>query len=195
VEYVEKLRNSVARNLTIPHDFLCVTSHVGPDGVTRISPPRGGEGWWQKVNLFDPLMFPSGVRVLYLDLDVVVVGSLDKLASSNEPFCMIENYGPNKGHAAHNSSIMLWTPDEKTARIYNLFSDDVPKQLHGDQCWIWRVMRDDITDFHQNMAVSYKYEKASPNWHHADDKTAVVVFHGQPKPHQVKDQMIVQNWQ
>jgi hypothetical protein len=107
---------------------------------------------------------------------------------------MIENFGPNKGHAAHNSSVMVWTPSEKISQIYTKFSSDVMKELHGDQCFIWRVLRDDIHDFPKSWAVSYKYERYKKEWHNADKDTAVVVFHGNPKPHQCKDQQVINNW-
>lgn len=194
VDYVKKLRDAVKRNLSVPHDFVCLTTNVVPEGVIKITPPRGDKGWWQKINLFSPDMFGPSQRILYLDLDLVVIGSLDEIASSREPFCMIENYGPNKGHAAHNSSCMVWTPTGKTHRIFTQFDETIPNSLHGDQCWIWRVMLNDITDFHQYQCVSYKYEKQQPQWRHQNEKTACVVFHGQPKPHQVKDPYIVQAW-
>lgn len=195
--YVERLRNSVNRNLSIPHDFVCITDRDDvPEGIRAIKPPlpNSSKGWWQKVGLFAPEIFKPNTRILYLDLDVVIVGSLDKIASVQEPFCMIENYGPNKGHAAHNSSVMVWTPTEKTSEVYTKFSDDVIKELHGDQCWVWRVHRDDIHDWPKNWVVSYKYEKHK-QWRHADENTAVVVFHGSPKPHQVlNDRQIYENW-
>jgi len=150
--------------------------------------------WWQKVGLFSPDLFGLSQRILYLDLDLVVIGSLDQIANVAEPFCMIENYGPNKGHAAHNSSCMVWTPTEQTHRIFNAFTSDVTKQLHGDQCWIWRVMLGQITDFPRHYCISYKYEKAQEKWRHRTNETSCVVFHGTPKPHQVKDEYIRKNW-
>lgn len=195
VEYVEKLRNSVARSLTIPHDFVCITNLDVPDGVIKVEPPlpQTTGGWWQKVGLFTPGLFDYSQRVMFLDLDVVITGSLDNIASVQEPFCMIENYGPNKRHAAHNSSCLVWTPSKQTENIYTKFSDDVMKELHGDQCWIWRVRRNEIWDYPKSWVVSYKYEK-HPQWKHANKDTAIVVFHGDPKPHQVRDAGIVQHW-
>jgi len=195
IEYVKRLYNSVKRNLTIPHEFVCITDNEVPEGITKIKPPLSDskKGWWQKVGLFHPDLFPTDARILYLDLDVVIVGSLNNIAKVREPFCMIENYGPNKGHAAHNSSVMVWTPSENTYNIYNKFSEDVMQQLHGDQCYIWRVLRDNIHDYPKSWVVSYKYEKY-PQWNHADKNTAIYVFHGQPKPHEVKDPLIVENW-
>lgn len=195
VEYVEKLRNSVKRNLSIPYEFVCITDNEVPEGVTQIKPPLSdsNKGWWQKVGLFHPDLFPSDARILYLDLDIVIVGSLDNLVSVQEPFCMIENYGPNKRHAAHNSSVLVWTPSEDTINIHSKFSEDVMAKLHGDQCYIWRVLRDDIWDYPKNWVVSYKYEKV-PQWKHADKDTAIIVFHGQPKPHEVEEEHIKSNW-
>lgn len=197
IEYVEKLRDGVARHLSIPHDFVCITPHKNvPEGVIRMEPPTMAEGWWQKVGLFSPDLFGPSRRILYLDLDVVIINSLDEIASATDPFCMIENYGPNKGHAAHNSSCMLWTPTKETHRIFTEFSDDVPKQLHGDQCWIWRVLGDNIIrDFEKYQCVSYKYEKQNAQWRHQNADTAVVVFHGNPKPHDLSPtEKVRQHW-
>ena len=207
VEYVEKLRNSVARNLSVPYEFVCITDREDvPEGVRAIPTPVAnelcqstnsygdGKGWWAKVGLFKPGLFGDATRIMYLDLDVVVCGSLDRIACSQESFCMIENFGPNKGHAAHNSSLVLWTPSERTDRIYEKFSPEVTVELHGDQCWIWRVMDEDIYNYPKSWAVSYKYEKAGLAWQNANQETAVIVFHGKPDPHEVTDQVVLRNW-
>ncbi len=198
IDYVENLRDGVARHLTIPYDFVCITPHQKvPEGVIRMSPPiaPSAEGWWQKVGLFSPDLFGPSARVLYLDLDVIIINSLDKIASSDDAFCMIENFGPNKAHAAHNSSCMLWTPTEETARIFTAFDDGVMKELHGDQCWIWRVMTDKIIrDFERHMCVSFKYGKQNANWNWETPETSVVVFHGQPKPHNCGNARLMQQW-
>lgn len=194
VEYVERLRNMVARHLTVPYDFVCITDNEVPSGVIRYPSPIRYKGWWQKVGLFSGDLFGRSQRVLYLDLDLVISGSLNKLVSAPEPFCMIENFGPNKGHAAHNSSVMLWTPSDESQRIYDCFHPDVTKHLHGDQCWIWRVMQDKIVDFPRSWVVSYKYERSRMDNRRGED-TAIVVFHGNPKPHQaLNDTLVKNNW-
>lgn len=206
VKYVINLRNMVARHLTIPYEFVCISDRDDvPEGVRKIPTPvpnelcqgkdQGGhsKGWWAKVGLYKPDLFGDAKRVLYMDLDIVITGSLDKIVSVQEPFCMIENFGPNKGHAAHNSSVVVWTPNEKSNEIYTKFSPQVVRELHGDQCWQWRVMRDDIHDYPKSWVVSYKYEK-HPQWHHANKDTAITIFHGKPKPHEVRDPYIVNNW-
>jgi hypothetical protein len=208
MKYVENLRNMVARHLTVPYELVCVTDRTQeelPEGVKAIPTPmanevcRGknhygdGKGWWAKVGLFKPGLFGDAKRIMYFDIDICIIGNLDKIASVQEPFCMIENFGPNKGHAAHNSSVVVWTPSEETDAIYEKFTPDVTKELHGDQCWTWRVMRNNIHDYPKNWVVSYKYEK-HPQWRHRDKDTAIIIFHGKPNPHEVRDPIIINNW-
>ena len=191
-EYVEKLRNSVKRHLTIPHDFVCLTDRDDvPDGVIKIPLEVGPEGWWQKTSLFKPGLFKG--KVLFLDLDVIIINSLDKFATIENPFTMIENFGPNKKHAAHNSSVMVWTPSKQTEKIYTQFSEEVTKELHGDQCWIWRVMDKDITNYVHDWVDSYKYGKL-PNWRRQTKNTSIIIFHGQPKPHSNIEPILKQHW-
>lgn len=194
-EYVEKLRNSVKRNLSIPYELVCITDRDDvPEGVTKIPAPKNSEGWWQKVNLFHPKLFHPQNRIMYLDLDVVITNSLDALACSQGEFIMIENFGPNKKHAAYNSSCMVWNPTEKTHRIHNSFDKVVTQELHGDQCWIWRVMEKDIKAFRKDLAESYKYNRRTTQWKRESKDTALWIFHGKPDPHEVKDSIIVKNW-
>lgn len=187
--YVERLRNMVERNLRFaPYDFVCITPHKEvPDGVLRIRPRTDAATWWQKVGLFDPDLFGPSQRILYLDLDIVIKGSLHDIARSQDAFCMLDNFGPNRGYCAHNSSVMLWTPTEKSAKIFTDFTPDVMKGLHGDQDWIWYKMREDIRCFAEGLCQSYKYDKI-------DDQSSVVVFHGEPKQTAVKDPFVLANW-
>lgn len=198
VEYVENLYEMVRKHCPIPFSFVCITPHNDlPDGVIRMQSPlsqKHHSGWWHKVGLFSPDLFGPSSRVLYLDLDVVITGSLEEILRADDPFCMIENFGPNKAHAAHNSSCMLWTPTDRTAEIFMNFSEDVMKHLHGDQCWIWRVMLDDICDFEQHSCVSFKYGRQRAQWNWETEDTSIFVFHGEPKPHNCGNAKLMQQW-
>ncbi len=195
IEYVEKLRNSVKRNLTIPYEMVCITDHDEvPEGVRKIPTPSSSEGWWQKVNLFKEGVFPNDTRIMYLDLDIVVTNSLDMIARHEGEFVMIKNFSRNERHAAFNSSCMIWTPTDKTKRIYDCFCEEVTDELHGDQCWVWRVMHNNaIKTIRLDLAESYKYNKRSAVRRESND-TALWVFHGEPNPHEVTDKKIVSNW-
>ena len=71
-EYVERLRNMVARHLTVPYEFACLTDDQHDiAGVRKIYQPNANyaRGWWHKVHMFDNNLHIKG-RILYLDLDV-----------------------------------------------------------------------------------------------------------------------------
>ena len=193
VEYVHKLKAMVEKRLHIEHDFICLSDR-DIEGINTKRLEMKVEGWWNKISLFMPWSFPYGARILYLDLDVVVTGDLNTLIYqwTDKALTMIYNFGPNRSHAAHNSSVMMWTHgDSRVVDIYVQFNSKVASALHGDQCWIWRVLKDDIANWPKELIQSYKYDCRGKN---INPMTRVVIFHGDPKPHEVKDNFVLQNW-
>ena len=84
-EYVNTLEQMVRRYCTLPFEFVCFTEN--PQGlnstikVMPIAQSYGLNGWWHKPLLFNPslpLEDPQGT-ILYMDLDVIVFRSIDKL--------------------------------------------------------------------------------------------------------------------
>ena len=200
VDYVHKLENMVAHNLQWKHSFVCLSDRE-IEGVHTIPLPplaKGNEGWWQKVELFRPSLFPQGSRILYLDLDVIITGSLDELIFqwAPQPLTMIYNFGPNRGHCAHNSSVMMWTAgDDRLNPIWGVFQErsaEIMRTLHGDQCWMWRVLRENIANWPKEFIQSYKYDVRPARY--PSQNARVVVFHGDPKPHQVRDEWAKSLW-
>lgn len=142
VEYVARLRAMVAKHLTQPHRFVCLTDRPAavPDGVeaVRIASPHPLPGWWAKIELFSPAR-QWGSRVLYLDLDTLVVRGLDELVASPAPFTLIPEGGSTfqgrHGLAVvkrFNSSVMVFDP-AAVGQVWDTFSAAVPRRLWGDQ--------------------------------------------------------------
>jgi len=85
--HVEALRGMVSRNLSIPHSFVCLHSpgaecQAWPQHSIEAIPLRHADewpGWWAKMELFDPETFQPGTRIMYLDLDTIICGSIDGL--------------------------------------------------------------------------------------------------------------------
>lgn len=84
--YVNRLYAMVARNLTPPFSFTCFTDRdEGIRPEVRCAPlppldvemPTGTKGIWPKARLWGPRLGDLTGPVLFLDLDLVVVGSLD----------------------------------------------------------------------------------------------------------------------
>ena len=183
-DYVARLYDMVTRAMGREIRFYCVTDNKLEDGrITAVHADERRSGWWQKPTLFREGKLPPG-RMVYMDLDVTITGPIEWLwqLQFSEPICMIENYGPNKPHCAHNSSVMIWdTQDERVFRVDKELTFDVINKLHGDQCWVWRCFRDEIANIPSGKVVSFKYDvRGKP----LSPSACVVVFHGNPKPDQ-----------
>lgn len=88
IEYVQRLQKAVGRHLPIEHDFVCFTDREC----------SGLPGWWGKMALFEPT-WRAGQRVLYFDLDTVIVGDLSPLARLDVPFAICDNFTRLAGHS------------------------------------------------------------------------------------------------
>lgn len=214
-EYVERLRNMIARQLTVPYEFVCLTDDLVPiEGVRSIVQPNAkyNRGWWHKVHMFDPDLDIRN-RILYFDLDVVIHANIDKLIAKDTAFYGIRDFN-RKFHSNWNrlnSSAISWIGGQELD-IWNKFKENpsqVMKQFPGDQDWIWAVAKDRLNYWPDNWLMSYKWEirnKEELSFHNGkrnfvDTKDpevpadcSVTVFHGDPKPQDVKDQFVVDNW-
>lgn len=119
--WVEKLQNSVARNLSIPHRFVCLSDVDVPCERIPLEPVGGAKepGWWAKLQLFKTGLFAG--PVLYFDLDTVITGNLDELVTiitSQNDFLM--------EHDSHfnisSSAILYWNGDY--SNIYQEYIKD-----------------------------------------------------------------------
>ena len=76
--------------------------------------------WWPKIELFRPGLFTD--RVLYLDLDTLVVGDLSDVCNYRGPFAMLADfYKARRGKKEGESGVMAWTPGPHTEAIYRAF--------------------------------------------------------------------------
>ena len=215
-EYVERLRNMVRRHLTVPYELACLTDDQHPiDGVRTIYQPNAqyAKGWWHKVHMFDPNL-PLKGRIIYMDLDVVICNSLNKLVSFNSNgFNGILDFN-RKFHASWNclnSSVMSWTHGEEKY-LYEKFvaKPGDAQRLHGDQDWIWKLSKDRIKWWPKEWIQSYKWEirnrselaiihgkrtfREVNNQVFVDPACCIAVFHGDPNPCDVQDKFVVENW-
>lgn len=215
-EYVERLRNMVSRHLTVPYEFVCLTDDQHPiDGVRSIVQPnaRYVKGWWHKVHMFDPSLPISG-RVLYFDLDVVIHANINKLAE----FLTDQSVGIhdfNRKFYVHwntmNSSVMAWNHGSEN-KVWDKFKSNPAEAMRmpGDQDWIWSLCKDHMKFWPTEWVQSYKWEirdkseltmvngkrKFRTDDHNIElhPECCVTVFHGDPKPQDVQDKFVVDNW-
>jgi len=178
--YVYALKEAVANNLTVEHEFKCITTHNLP-GITTRNPPVSYQGWWSKIGLFAPHVAtgPS----LYFDLDVVITGNLDYLVPYTERFSAPANWAAS-GHGGIQSSVMAWPGNwHEPYKRFNYSVDS--ERLYGDQEFLWEMLKDDWVRIPHVGSYKYHCRQGLPN------NLRVIVFHGLPNPHEVTDPWIL----
>lgn len=194
--WVEKLQRGVARHLTIPHRFRCLS-----DVPVACGEPLKHDwpGWWSKIELFRPGVITG--PTLYLDLDTVICGPLDNIAKLSYPFAALRNFHQpdfigsgvmwfRDGDAVPHS---VFAKFAKMPQAYIAHHERVQAGSHlGDQAFIWDTLKGQVpflTDEFPGIK-SYKYHARS--FMPAD--TSIICFHGLPRLPQVKSPWITQHW-
>lgn len=201
-EWVRKLRDGVARNLSLPHKFVCLSDVDVP--CERIPLVTDWRGWWSKLELLRYGLFVG--PVLYLDLDSVVVGSLDAIAAYPHRFTMAhEFYRPtmlcSTAMAWHGDYSFIYEAFEaEPERFMNIYDHEMPRRSGriGDQAFIEDQLKaagDPVATFRdlfgERSIASYKVhrcEDAPPS------DAAVVTFHGRPKMTDIKNGWVADAW-
>jgi len=213
VEYAQNLYNMVKRHLTIQHKFYIFTDNVRlksiikGDVIVKQFPLHDMNGWWNKMQLFNPDTGLTGVN-LYMDLDVVIMKNIDCFATftDSKTFNITSDF--NGRQIWYNSSIMKWNTERMTPIIWEKFVKDRQYwyRLQGDQNAITELVRQKkdkslVETFPDDWSNSYKwFDRKDPRFgknlwtFEQKPDSKVAVFHGFPKPHQSEEQWVKDNW-
>lgn len=175
-----------------------------------ISGPR--RGWWYKMQLFNSLHHAG--PLLYFDLDTVIVGNIDWMC--NLPlryFWTVQDfkYLWRPTHQGINSSIMWWDT-RNFDYIWKGFKqqdlDNLIKKHPGDQDYLNQSIENSKLRFFDPACIKswrwqcldggYNFKQRayqSPGTGTVLSKnTSVLVFHGKPKPADLRDPVIQSYW-
>ncbi len=186
-EYVNILRDMVARNLPLgyPGRFVCITDDVAglDDGIETLPLPDDLEKWWGKLYMFKRGLFPDGSRLVFLDLDTVIVGSVAQLANYRGRFATLRDfYHPKRMGPA----IICWEAGAYAASIWDQWvNDGKPRHPMGDLWWLNNMGPEFVknADLLQDLFPG-EFRSFKAHCHPVPPKgTKVVCFHGQPRPH------------
>ena len=218
--YVERLYNMLSRHITPG-----IRLHVYTEADRPVPAPmikhvltewpitRLKRGWWYKMQLFNPEHHAG--PLLYFDLDTVIVGNIDWIWQQPlSYFWAIRDFKHiwRSNHTGLNSSIMWWnTQHYKT--VWDTFVQQdlasVMARYHGDQDYITEVIPKNQCRFlDSNRVQSWRWQCLDGGYdfrrkrHNAPGSgtqltpdTSVMIFHGNPKPIDSQDPLIVQHWQ
>ncbi len=147
-EYVAALAKGVAAHLDRPYEFVCFTDQ--PKAVEKVarpiqvSAPAGRNCWWAKLEVFNPKHGLTG-RVLYLDLDTLIVGDLAPIVDFPAELALIPDGAPNfhgkDGLACvkkFNASVEVANV-EQFHSLYRAWTPKVMTRLWSDQDLIAEV--------------------------------------------------------
>lgn len=218
--YVERLYNMLGRHLSVPFRFHVYTEHdrsVPPHMIKHcledwpgVSGPK--KSWWYKMHLFNPEHHAG--PLMYFDLDCVIVRSIDWItALDSSAFWCLRDFKYLQSPAVNfmNSSVMWW--DTVTFQsVWQEFNtrgvSQVVQQYQGDQDFLQdAVPRLRRRYFEDHLFQSYRWQVADGGYdfkkrrplHPGNGSVigpqcSVIVFHGYPKPHEVRDKQIVDLW-
>lgn len=214
--YVSKLLGMLRRHISHQvrlHVFTESDRDIDLDIIRHdLEPWQVRRGWWYKMQMFDPA---HGIGpMLYLDLDVVIIGSLDWIFELDPAtFWIVRDFKSLWKPLSQgcNSSVMYWDPGQ-WSKIWEKFCNDgiekVTQKYKGDQDYLDSVLSPPTMQFFPRENIkSWRWEiwdgGMDPESHayllpghgpKINPDTEIIVFHGHPKPHEIQHEWIKQNW-
>ena len=207
-QYVNRLRASVERNLSIPFRFVCFTDDVHqlderietyplppvdiPDVPTRSSN-------WRKLGLYQSGIGDLNGLCLYLDLDIVVVGSIDCFFDYEpEKFCAVSEWVQAhrkvvaRRPAEYNTSVFRFEAGttQKVVDRFHQEGERILRDFRREQQFVTNTVKDSIQPWPSDWVVSFKRQCLPAFPMNLIKPPAlpplakIVVFHGHPNPDQ-----------
>lgn len=205
-DYVNTLYSMVSRHLSLPFRFVCLTDDwegvldeievkaipkVGFKDFDERKPWTFHHGWLKLTSFASPLCDLEG-PTLFLDLDIVIVGSLDEFFEPEGEFLVIKEW--DKSDATGNTSVFRFNagahpdvlqyltdnPDKAMQQVRNeqeyvtQFIDRQGKLKYWPIEWCRSFKRHCVRPF----PFSFFQEPRVPTG------AKIIVFHGKPHPDQ-----------
>jgi len=202
-EYVNKLYSMVRRNTTRPLRFVCFTDDpagLAPEVQAHPLPPidlPAGYEWtpWRKVSLWQEQLADLSGDVLFLDLDVVVTGSVDPLFdfAPQSPFCVIENW-TQPGARIGNTSVFRLRIGSNP-RVFETMQADPAKTVRdfANEQTLATRLASSVVFWPAEWCVSFKHSLL-PRWPlnflrpaAFPSQAIVTCFTGHPNPDEARD--------
>ena len=198
-EYVNRLYAMVSSNLSSPFRFVCFTENsagirdeVEIQDLPELDLPAGApERGWRKLTVFKKDFGGLSGTTLFLDLDVVIVGSLDDFFSHSGDFLIAhDKKNPNKPEG--NSSIFRFEIGQypQILQYFEQNSALVKNQVRHEQAYLSREMHKlgKLEYWPDEWVPSFKY-RCCPSWLKSwlqapsiPAGAKVILFHGLPNP-------------
>jgi ubiquinone/menaquinone biosynthesis C-methylase UbiE len=197
LDYLIKMRDMLARNITIPYKFVCLTDRdINTNICDSIKVENAYGGLWSKLEMFKHGIVKSE-RIISIDLSLIILKNIDDILTMEDDFIVLKTWNKsnwNKDLCA--AGIMSWINGGTFSFIYEKFNKnavtDYPK---GERQYISKQLaQNNITPTYLQDSVKgvYSFKRNCKPAPPAD--TRIVCFHGKPKPHEAKASWIREVW-
>lgn len=185
-EYVNKLFHAVKNNTTRDFKFACLTDDPSglEDGIEPILIGNDAKGWWAKMYLFKKGVFPKGERIVFFDLDTLILDNIDELLDYQGEMAGLSDFYEPRRWA---TGVMLFEAGKYTfiwdewsvEKNHNLALGDMEFINSLDQGRLIKKFKF-LQSLFPNRFASYKADchPYPPEW------STVLCFHGVPRPHE-----------
>lgn len=219
-DYVDRLYSMVQRNFNRPTTMHVYTEQDRPVPAPYvkhelidwgISGPK--KSWWYKMQLFNTEHHQG--PLLYLDLDTVIVGKIDWICQlTTDLFWAVRDFKYLwKPHTYNINSSVMWWDTTKFAHIWQGFKEQeltyLTRKYHGDQDFLDdHISQNQRRCFDSQQIKSWRWQCLDGGFDFQsrrylvpgqgtryDDNTKILIFHGRPKPNEIRDPVIKQHWQ
>ncbi len=168
-DYVNRLASMVSRHITPPYRFLCFTDDAegfGQDVEAHPLPPldcempTGTLGKWGKARLWTEGLGGLSGPVLFLDLDVVILQSLDPLFEIGDPDDVILARNPNTPFERLGQTSIYRMPVGRLAPLKRMFEADpqgIADRYQFEQRFVTRTAPGGVTFWPKGWVAVYKW--------------------------------------
>ena len=191
--YVNATAQNIRNNVTHNAEIVCITDNAtGINSVDRIvKMQHNWPKWWGKIELFRPDI-TANEHAMYIDLDTVCLGNIDYMCRATDGF-----YGLRDFYAldTFQTGLLKWDICDDTINIYEHNKNDIHKYINkGDHELIGAVAKNKkfLQDAFPGEICSYK--KHLGHLYKNYINPSIICFHGDPRPHTVKHDLITSAW-
>lgn len=210
--YVNNLHRGVRRFAHRPLKFVCFTNKDIPNLDKEIEirnlPLFTKKGVLPRLYMFSRDAGLFGHQVLCLDLDIVIVGSLEKILDYSGQFCARTAYNDRKKQnlkfAPVDGDIMSFRASKKTEELFwKPFIENVQwveNYTQGrERYWMQHIANDwadrwEDEHIAPGRVISYKRHLMRRWRGRLPKKISIVSCHGKPRPHQIQDEWRKKYW-
>jgi hypothetical protein len=148
--------------------------------------------WWCKIELFAPSNFNRFSRIVYFDLDTVILGNIDPLLSSNEPIVVLKDFYTQQ----MSTGVLAWERGKLDILHEKFLGSEMEVTLThvGDQDWLRDCINvHDVRYIQDIQPGTYSYKVHCSTGHPPLD-AKIVCFHGYPFIQEVTDPWVIKEW-